>query len=141
MDAEAQRGQRIFRNQGCSSCHPAPVYTLNKLTPALGFRVPNDLQEDVLDVCVGTDPTNALRTRRGTGFYKIPSLRGVWMRNGFGHNGQAYTLEEWFDPARLAADYDPKGFHLGPGPIRGHEFGLKLSTAERDSLIAFLKTL
>ena len=21
----------------------------------------------------------------------------------------------------------PKGFHLGPGPIKGHEFGLKLS--------------
>jgi hypothetical protein len=35
----------------------------------------------------------------------------------FGHGGQAETLEEWFDPARLQSDYVPKGFHLGPGPI------------------------
>jgi hypothetical protein len=71
----------------------------------------------------------------------VPSLRGVWYRNAFGHNGQAETLEEWFDPARLRVDYVPHGFHLGPGPIRGHEFGLKLSAEEKLSLIAFLKTL
>jgi hypothetical protein len=83
----------------------------------------------------------ALQTRRGTGFYKVPSLRGVWYRNGFGHNGQAYTLEEWLDPARLRDDYVPKGFHLGPGPIQGHEFGLGLTPGDRQDLIAFLKTL
>jgi hypothetical protein len=86
----------------------------------MGFRVPEDLRkiDDILDVSVGTDPTLALQTRRGTGFYKVPSLRGLWYRNGFGHNGQAYTLEEWLDPARLRNDYVPKGYHLGPGPIK-----------------------
>jgi hypothetical protein len=82
-----------------------------------------------------------MQTRRGTGFYKVPSLRGVWYRTGFGHGGQADTLEEWFDPARLNVDYVPKGFHLGPGPIKGHEFGLRLSADDRVDLIAFLKTL
>ena len=71
----------------------------------------------------------------------MPSLRGVWFRNGFGHGGQADTLEEWLDPARLNADYVPKGFHLGPGPIQGHEFGLRLRPEEKAALIAFLKTL
>jgi len=34
-----------------------------------------------------------------------------------------------------------KGFHLGPVPIKGHEFGLKLAPEEKQDLIAFLKTL
>jgi hypothetical protein len=94
-----------------------------------------------MSVSVGTDPALALETRRGTGFYKVPSLRGVWMRDAFGHEGQAASLEEWFDPARLGAEYIPKGFHLAPGPIQGHEFGIRLPAADRKALIAFLKTL
>jgi hypothetical protein len=58
-----------------------------------------------------------------------------------GHNGQAHTLEEWLDPARLREDYVPKGFHLGPGAIKGHEYGLGLTPGDRQDLIAFLKTL
>jgi hypothetical protein len=99
------------------------------------------IRDDILDVSVGTDPTLALQTRRGTGFYKVPSLRGVWYRNGFGHNGQSYTLEEWLDPSRFRDDYVPKGFNLGPGPIKGHRFGLGLTLGDRHDLIAFLKTL
>lgn len=68
-------------------------------------------------------------------------MRGVWYRHGFGHGGQAATLEEWFDPARLKNDYVPKGFHLGPGPIEGHNEGLGLTPEEKRDLIAFLKTL
>ena len=45
----------------------------------------------------------------------------------FSHTGQAETLEEWFDPARLKSDCVPREFHISPGPIQGHEFGLKLS--------------
>lgn len=143
LDDRALRGQKIFEQQGCAGCHVPPLYTNNKLTPAPGFQVPEDLlkSSDVLDLSVGTDSTLALQTRRGTGFYKVPSLRGVWYRNAFGHGGQAETLEEWFDPARLESAYMPKGFHLGPGPIKGHEFGLKLSDDDRQALIAFLKTL
>lgn len=143
FDDRARRGQRIFQGQGCAACHSPPLYTNNKLTPATGFRVPKELLTtgDILNISVGTDPTLAMQTRRGTGFYKVPSLRGVWYRNAFGHGGQAETLEEWFAPARLKDDYVPKGFHLGPGPIKGHEFGLKLTADDRQALIAFLKTL
>lgn len=143
FDERARRGQRIFQQQGCAGCHTPPLYTNNKLTPANGFKVPDDLlkSDDILNVSVGTDPTLAMQTRRGTGFYKVPSLRGVWYRTAFSHSGQADTLEEWLDPARLKGDYVPQGFHLGPGPIKGHEFGLKLSPDDRQDLIAFLKTL
>jgi hypothetical protein len=109
----------------------------------LSFNVPDDLLKtgDILNVSVGTDPTLALQTRRGTGFYKVPSLRGVWYRNAFGHGGWAETLEEWFDPERLKDDYLAKGFHLGAGPIKGHEFGLRLAPDDKQALIAFLRTL
>jgi hypothetical protein len=143
LDDEARQGQVVFGRQGCAGCHPAPLYTNNKLTPAKGFTIPDALRksEAIMEISVGTDPGLALETRRGTGFYKVPSLRGVWMRSVFGPEGQAASLEEWFDPARLNTDYVPKGFHLSPGPIEGHEFGVRLSAADRRALIAFLKTL
>ena len=65
----------------------------------MGFKVPGDLREtaDILNISVGTDSVLTTQTRRGTGFYKVPSLRGVWFRNGFSHGGNADTLDEWFD--------------------------------------------
>ncbi len=38
-----------------------------------------------MDASVGTDPFLALKTRRGTGYYKVPSLKGVWYRGPFEH--------------------------------------------------------
>ena len=144
FDQLARRGQEIFAREGCGSCHTPPLYTNNKLTPAAGFKVPNDLAADILPISVGTDPRLALRSRRGTGFYTVPSLRGLWYRSPFGHAGSVATLEGWFDPARLRDDYIPAGFvgHRGGAQaVKGHEFGLKLSTEERKALVAFLKTL
>jgi cytochrome c peroxidase len=67
----------------------ATAYTNNMLTPAPGFVVPGDLRttDTIMNVSVGTDPSLTTKSRRGTGFYKVPSLRGVWYRNAFGHNG------------------------------------------------------
>lgn len=142
-DDRARAGQRVFQQQGCPRCHTPPLYTSNKLTPALGFQVTDAMRknDDILDTSVGTDPVLTTRTRRGTGFYKVPSLKGVWYRNAFGHTGQADTLEEWFNPARLQPDYVPAGYHRGPGAIQGHPFGLTLSQEDRTALIAFLRTL
>lgn len=143
VNALSRKGQTVFQKQGCPGCHPAPLYTNNKLTPALGFQVTDEMRktDDILDVSVGTDPTLATQTRRGTGFYKVPSLRGVWYRNAFGHEGRADTLEEWFDAERLRDDYVAKGYRAKPRAIRGHAFGLQLAPADKQALIAFLKTL
>jgi cytochrome c peroxidase len=97
-----------------------------------------------MDVRVGTDPTLTMETRRGTGYYKVPSLRGVWYRGPFEHNGSVATLEDWFDPKRLQADFVPTGWQYPrgtPRAVKGHEFGLTLSESDRGALIAFLKTL
>jgi rhodanese-related sulfurtransferase len=145
-DARVRRGQRIFQREGCATCHTPPLYTNNKLTPATGFPVPADhfKKYDILPVCVGTDPRLALQSRRGTGYYKVPSLRGSWYRRMFGHEGACATLEDWFDPRRLRDDYVPTGFRgvgAGPRAVKGHPFGLNLAKPARQALIAFLKTL
>jgi hypothetical protein len=146
FDDRAARGREVFEDEGCSTCHKPPLYTNNKLTRARGFTIPDDHRErfDVMTRSVGTDPELALRTRRGTGYYKVPSLRGVWYRGMFGHSGWAATLEDWFDPRRVREDYVPTGwkpFGTRVYPVKGHEFGLDLPAADRAALIAFLKTL
>jgi hypothetical protein len=116
------------------------------LTLAAGYTPPNNhpLRADIMRTPVGTDSNLALKTRKGTGLYKVPSLKGVWYRGGFGHDGSVTTLEEWFDPARLRDDFVPsgfKGYEVTHRAVSGHSFGLKLTPEDRAALIAFLKTL
>jgi len=146
FDESAASGQRVFQREGCATCHTPPLYSNNKLTPADGFVIPNDHRQkyDVLPTSVHTDPDLTLKTRRGTGYYKVPSLRGVWYRSMFGHNGWCATLEDWFDPRRVREDYVPTGWKPHDRPtfaVKGHSFGLNLSDADRLALIAFLRTL
>jgi Di-haem oxidoreductase, putative peroxidase len=146
LDSLAARGQNIFVSQGCATCHVPPLYTSNKLTPAEGFHVPVDARTDleIFPVSVGTDPSLTMRTRRGTGYYKVPSLKGVWYRSMFGHDGWCATLEDWFDPNRLREEYVPTGFKpygAKTFAVKGHPFGLSLPAEDRKALIAFLKTL
>ena len=146
FDERARRGEKIFHDQDCAKCHAPPTYTNNKLTRADGFVVPENHpdREHIMVSSVHTDPSLALRTRKGTGLYKVPSLRGVWYRGVFEHSGSVATLEDWFDPKRLNPDYVPTGWKP-PGTtthaVKGHEFGLDLTADERADLIAFLKTL
>jgi hypothetical protein len=74
----------------------------------------------------------------------VPSLKGVWYRGPFEHNGSVATLEDWFDERRLRDDYVPtgwKGVATRTRAVKGHEFGLRLSPDDRRALIAFLRTL
>ena len=143
------RGERIFndRDNRCATCHKPPLYTNNELTLASDFEVRSDHPDfaHIMKRSVDTDPTLSLRTRRGTGFYKVPSLLGVWYRGPFEHSGSVLTLEDWFDARRTRDDYTPTGWKGPPGTTRravnGHDFGLDLSADEKRALIAFLKTL
>ncbi len=146
FDTRAEQGRGVFERAGCAGCHPAPVYTNNKLLPVREFQIPpgHRTKYDILDIPIGTDPRLTLHTRRGSGYYKVPSLRGLWYRGPFEHNGSVGTLEDWFDERRLLDDYQPTGF-AGVGvttrAVPGHEFGLRLPPGEKAALIAFLKTL
>ena len=145
-DRLLKRGQKVFEREGCAGCHTPPLYTNNALVAVDDFKVPQEHRQmyDILWSSVGTDPRLALQTRRGTGYYKVPSLKGVWYRGPFEHNGSVATLEDWFDPRRLNDDYVPTGFR-GAGvttrAVKGHRFGLGLSASDRQALISFLKSL
>jgi cytochrome c peroxidase len=132
FDGVAATGKQIFERQRCGDCHTPPLYTNNELVPVDGFRPEGDSRNldraDVMYARLGLDPRYTLQTRKGTGYYKVPSLKGLWYRGPLGHNGAVATLEDWLDPARQAV-------------FPGHTFGLHLRREERQALIAFLKTL
>lgn len=140
------RGEQMFRREGCVNCHVPPEYTNGKLTLAEGFQPAADHpnRSDIVLRSVGTDPGLALKTRKGTGFYKVPSLRGVWYRPRLLHDGSVASLEEMFDAARLDPNHVPGGWK-GPGvthrAIPGHAFGLSLNPEEKTALLAFLRSL
>ena len=145
-DTLAAHGEGVFRRERCGRCHTPPLYTNNRLTPVDGFTPPfeHERRFDIMPVPMDTNATLTLHTRRGTGYYKVPSLRGVWYRGPFEHNGSVATLEDWFDPKRLSEDYVPTGFRghgIRTRAVKGHIFGLTLSEADKKALIAFLKTL
>ena len=146
MDERARAGRKIFEREHCVMCHTPPLYTNNKLTLARGFTPSNNIPAtlDVVPISVGTDPGLALKTRKGTGYYKVPSLKGVWYRGHYLHDGSVASLEEMFDPDRVKQTHVSEGWSP-PGSesraIAGHEFGLKLTAREREQLIAFLRTL
>jgi hypothetical protein len=147
FDAVAARGQEVFTREGCARCHTPPLYTNNRLTPVEGFTPPppEEAKEyNILPVSLHTDSTLALKTRRGTGYYKVPSLRGLWYRGMFPHDGSCATLEDWFDPSRLRDDYVPtgfKGYGVERRAVKGHEYGLALSRDDKAALMAFLRNL
>jgi cytochrome c peroxidase len=146
VDEIAQAGEKLFHREGCAGCHVPPLYTNKKLTLAPGFTPPKDVPKtlDVLPFSVGTDPGVALHTRKGTGYYKVLSFKGVWYRGHYLHDGSVASLEEMLDTDRLNDTHTPGGFtppDKAQRAIKGHEFGLKLAPEERKQLIAFLRTL
>ena len=87
-----------------------------------------------MPISVETDPLLATQTRRGTGYYKVPSLKGLWYRGPFEHNGSVATPEDWFNPARVKDDYVPTAFighRVTHRAVSGHNFGLDLSPDEK----------
>ena len=68
---------------------------------------------------VGTDPALARSPTRGTGSYRVPSLRGVAARGRLFHDGSA----------------------AGLGDLRGHPAGLELTAWEAGALRGFLDAL
>ncbi len=93
---DERRGQTLF-SERCGGCHVGEGMSGGLVSPA----------------AFGTDPRHAANTERGTGFYRVPSLRGVSTRGALLHDGSG-TL-----PSLLARE--PEG--------------------DRKALMAYLRTL
>jgi mono/diheme cytochrome c family protein len=109
--AQSEAGELLFEEQACNSCHSPPTFTSEMLVS--------------LDT-VGTDPAAGESFVRVTGYYRIPSLRGVGRTAPYLHHGGIENLELFFDPQRE----EP-----------GHPWGLDLDPDEREQLIAFLRSI
>jgi mono/diheme cytochrome c family protein len=107
--AAEQRGAERFAER-CQGCHAPPGFT--------GPPVPI--------ARVGTNPTLGRSADRGTGWYRVPALRGVAARDRLLHDGSVASLSGLLDPARTTP---------------GHRFGRDLDADERADLIAYLETL
>ena len=105
------RGRLVFEAQGCVNCHAPPFYSST---------------ERVTLAQIGTDTAAGASPVRGTGHWRVPSLRGVSGNAPYLHHGAFATLEAMFDPQRD----EP-----------GHAFGLALDDEGRADLLAFLRTL
>jgi mono/diheme cytochrome c family protein len=102
-------GADVFA-KNCASCHDPQ----NNFT---GEPVAIDI--------VGTDPTLGRSSQRGTGNYRVPSLRGLGTRTPLLHDASILSIDALLDPSRT----------------NGHAFGLDLDQASRAALIDYLRAL
>ena len=101
----AKRGEAVFRSSrtACASCHGGPEFTDGKIH-VVGLEGPGDVY-------------------RG---YNPPSLRGVYDKDPYLHDGRAKTLKE-----TLTDPHNPEEFGGGAA----------IKDSELDDLIAYLKSL
>lgn len=110
-EATLAEGRAVFEAAGCAGCHVPPLYTSDRLV--------------TLDE-VGTDPAAGRSPARATGYYRIPSLRGVGQAGPYLHHGGVRTLEALLDPTRA----EP-----------GHRYGLELEDRDREALLVLLRAI
>jgi DNA-binding beta-propeller fold protein YncE len=86
--AAVRRGQALFVDKGCNTCHVEPTYTIDDVMK-VGLESPDDVYKK------GFNP---------------PSLKGVTKRGPWLHDGRAKTLEEVFEqfhrPSKLGGKPD-----------------------------------
>ena len=126
---------------------PPPLYTDNKLNPVPGFTVPDDhfKRFDILRRSVGTDPSLALTTRRGTGYYKVPSLKrrlvsGPVRTQRLGGHARR-LVRSGADCVMTSCRPAGRDMECRRGRSRDTSSGWTLSAEDKRALIAFLKTL
>ena len=107
--APTSAGAAVF-DRTCARCHTGEG--------AAGSAV--SLEE------IGTNPAVGLSSDRGTGGYRVPSLRGAAVRRPLFSDGAVSDLEALLDPQRT---------------VPGHPHGLSLSAPDRAALLAYLALL
>ena len=108
--AVGSAGRQVFDRE-CSACHSVEGRSVEPVAMEL----------------VGTDEAAGRSSERGTGSWRVPSLRGVSLRSQYLHTANFRSLDAMFAPDR--------------DPDVGHTFGLALPFDERTALLVFLQGL
>ena len=105
ISEQAKRGQEIFRSTkaACASCHGGPEFTDGKVHRT-GLEDPRDVYQG----------------------YNPPSLRGVYDKDPYLHDGRSKTLRDALKGPHSTEEVSGLG---------------ELTDAEIDDLVAYLKTL
>jgi len=127
LTPQARRGRDLFARVGCASCHLPKLRTGNNPVRALSRQeffaysdlLIHDMGPDLADICLGLAGPSEFRTE---------PLIGLRFAEHFLHDGRAETLEGAIEQ------------HGGEGSGARDRFRA-LPAKERESVIAFLKTL
>jgi mono/diheme cytochrome c family protein len=114
------RGREVFTQAGCAGCHGGPKWTISHLPGPVGTLAPSgELEVESVLVDVGThNPASDILGEKG---FDIPTLLGLHATAPYLHDGSAETLSQVLE--------NPE--HIGS----------TLEPADRDDLVAFLKSL
>ncbi|KAB2814066.1 cytochrome-c peroxidase [Phaeocystidibacter luteus] len=115
-----RRGYSLF-NTHCANCHTEPLFTDYSYER-------NGIDSEFDDLGRGRitlDPAD-------DGKFKVPTLRNVELTYPYMHDGRFFTLEEVLD--HYSDEVEPNMSHRLPQP-------LNLTSAEKEDIIQFLKTL
>ena len=133
-DLEKQ-GMTLFK-QNCSSCHASELFT------DFSFRnnglIPNRIK-DQGRYAITLNEADRLK-------FKVPSLRNVGLTAPYMHDGRFTTLEEVLNHYANDQSGSKDSIFVSPSldpllQVAGQKRGIKLSAQEKQSIIAFLKTL
>ena len=133
LTEQEKEGMNIFRSfvARCAECHTPPLFS-NQQIAVIGTPEPEGLPFDV-----GAERTLNEPSQRGG--FKIPSLRNIELTAPYMHSGRFATLRE------TAAFYTGGRGHAVPEgeqlKIHWHIWEPKLTDAELDRLVDFMKTL
>ncbi|WP_225865613.1 cytochrome-c peroxidase [Dyadobacter aurulentus] len=132
LNALEKEGLSVFK-QKCSSCHATELFTDHS------FRnngLPPNRINDQGRYAITLNESDRLK-------FKVPSLRNVGLTAPYMHDGRFTTLEEVLN--HYANDNVKPGIHesatLDPLLKTGTKPGIQLNASEKQSIIAFLKTL
>ncbi|MGG7665827.1 cytochrome-c peroxidase [Dyadobacter sp. BHUBP1] len=135
LTAQEKDGLSVFK-QKCASCHAGELFTDQK------FRnnglVPNRIN-DQGRYAITLNDGDRLK-------FKVPSLRNVGLTAPYMHDGRFTTLEQVIDHYANDKPGSKDSIYVSPTldpllNIAGQKRGISLTSAEKQSIIAFLKTL
>ena len=135
LTAQEKDGLSIFK-QKCASCHVGELFTDQK------FRnnglVPNRIN-DQGRYNITLNAEDRLK-------FKVPSLRNVGLTAPYMHDGRFTTLEQVLDHYANDKPASKDSIYVSPTldpllNVAGQKRGISLTSAEKQSIIAFLKTL
>ncbi|MCE7041990.1 cytochrome-c peroxidase [Dyadobacter sp. CY312] len=128
LNAQEKEGMVLFQ-KNCSSCHEGELFTNQS------FRNNGLMPMRIDDKGRGAITGNAVDNYK----FKVPSLRNVGVTAPYMHDGRYHTLEEvldhYTDSVQNSATLDPLLVQ------QNGKTGIPLTASEKQSLIAFLRTL